>query len=69
MKTKGESARKSTKSGKRGGKCLKGMDLPRKHRMHRERLRASEILTPTPPPRVCMDVKRKGLREKGFVRV
>jgi hypothetical protein len=43
-------------------KKIAGLDLPQRHREHRVR-KASE----SPPLGFCIDVKRKGLCEKGLV--
>ena len=68
MKTKETSAEKSAKRRQRGRKLLKEMDLPQRHRAHREIRGEPWVPDPTPPV-VLYGFEKKGVVGKGIVRV
>jgi hypothetical protein len=68
IENKGREFEKERKETQRGGKCVKTMDLPRRHGEHRVR-RENWRFVPPHPGAMGIVVKIKGLREKQFVRI
>ena len=61
MKTKEARAEKSAKRDERGGKSMKRMDLPPRHREHREDLELEGVYTPVAKERVRKLLGAKGI--------